>query len=103
MSVNVPGAAPPGPADEVFGGGFWDGFFGLVQPVLNSIQSHELNKINAKAAANALAAPASYNQVPAGYQTTAAPVSALGIGGLTPETLLMIGGGVLLAIFLLRK
>lgn len=102
MSTNVPGAAPPGPSEEVFGGGFWGGLFGLVQPVLNSVQSHELAKINAKAQLAALAAPANYQQVPTqpGYQTTAAPLS---LGGIAPETLLMIGGGVMLAIFLLRK
>ncbi|MBX3495673.1 MAG: hypothetical protein KF769_05460 [Parvibaculum sp.] len=102
MTVNVPGAAPPGPSEEVFGGGFWGGLLGIIQPVLNSVQQHELAKMNAKAKAAALAAPATYQQVAPGQGAYVAPAP-MTIGGYAPETLLMIGGGVLLAIFLLRK
>lgn len=104
MSTNVPGAAPPGPTDSVFGGGWLGVLLGGGKEILSSVQQHELAKMNAKAMASSLAAPANYQTVPVqqpgvmnGYLTNGP------LGGLSYEVILAIAGAGLLAIYLLRR
>lgn len=103
--INVPGAAPPAASESVFGGGWLGTLLGGGKEILTAVQQHELAKMTAKANAAALAAPANYQTVPtgAGYYGQGGYLPAGGIGGVSYEMLLLVGGAALIAIYLLRR
>ncbi|MFA7638010.1 MAG: hypothetical protein WCY02_01745 [Parvibaculum sp.] len=104
--VNVPGAAPPAASESVFGGGWLGTLLGGGKEILTAVQQHELAKMTAKANAAALAAPANYQTVPTGasyYGQGSGYLPAGGIGGVSYEVLLLVGGAALVGIYLLRR
>lgn len=104
MSTNVPGAAPPGTTESVFGGGWLGTLLGGTKEILSTVQQHQLAKLNAKSMANVLAAPANYQTVPPQqYAPQHGYLSDGPLGGLSYEVILAIAGAGLLAIYLLRK
>lgn len=98
--ANVPGAAPPQPSEDVFGGGWLGVLLGGAKDILTVRQQHELAKMNLKAQGNSLAAPPQYQTVPAyGYQ----PSAASSLENLPWEMILIAMGAGLVAIYFLRK
>lgn len=95
---NVPGAAPPQPSQDVFGGGWLGTIFGGVNQILNTRQQYEIEKATLKAQGNSLAAPPNYQTVP-GYATTQGSP----FDGLPWEMILIAMGGGLVLIYMLRK
>lgn len=98
MSANVPGAAPPQPSQDAFGGGWLGVLLGGAKDILDSRQKYELDKATAKAQANSLAAP------PA-YQTTGSPGYSYssGLAELPWELIVIAAGAGLVAIWALRR
>lgn len=105
MSTNVPGAAPPGSTDSVFGGGWLGVLLGGGKEILSAVQQHELAKMNAKAMAATLAAPSNYQTAPPQQYATSQPgyLSSGPLGGLSYEVILAVAGAGLLTIYLLRR
>lgn len=97
---NVPGAAPPQPSEDVFGGGWLGTIFGGVNQILTTRQAYEIEKLTAKAQANSLNPTPTYQTVPAyAYQ----PSAASSLENLPWELILIAAGAGLVAIWALRR
>ncbi|MFN3933639.1 MAG: hypothetical protein ACK4KX_03280 [Parvibaculum sp.] len=98
MSSNVPGAAPPQPSQDAFGGGWLAVLLGGAKDILSTRQQYELEKATIKAQGNSLAAPPAYQTGTGGSYAAPSPLE-----NLPWEMILIVLGAGLVAIWALRK